>query len=399
MAEALQTLLKGRSALIVSHDLNLIRAVDRILVISAGRVLEEGTPGGPARAAAGSTPTCTRSQFGEAAAELVASPAVAEPSLAGGDSTFETVLLDAMPVPASEQQFRQLTGWVAGVAPALGGPDRDPRQSPVLDQALPGLAEASDAQAMGHHLQRLLATDWELDSCLLDKVLVDLGGGARLRYRLRLRHRSSGEVEERRVAGRLLPTLEEAQAYAARLAAGAADLRSREDARAFARLVDVVPSLCLVLHSFPLDPDLPGLVAATDPARMATILEPVLPSAGHGLELQSCRPEVVKYALGGQCVLRYELLWRVQPSRRTVRQVVYGKVYSDERGSHIGPTLTALHGGCTPSGRPDRSSCRVSRGIYPGCGWPSWRRCRAPRSCRTWCGPGWRASVRTARRR
>jgi ABC-type multidrug transport system fused ATPase/permease subunit len=41
---ALQGLLRGRSAVIVSHDLNLIRAVDRILVLSAGRVLEEGTP-------------------------------------------------------------------------------------------------------------------------------------------------------------------------------------------------------------------------------------------------------------------------------------------------------------------------------------------------------------------
>lgn len=342
VAEALQSLLRGRSAVIVSHDLNLIRGVDRILVLSGGRILEEGTPADLLERG-GLYADLYASQFGEAAAELITSPAVAEPSLAGGESTFETVLLDAMPVPASEQQFRQLTGWVAGVAPALGGPDRDPRQSPVLTQTLPGLAEASDAQAMGPHLQRLLAPDWELDSCLLDKVLVDLGGGAGLRYRLRVRQRTSGEVEERRVAGRLLPTVEEAQAYAARLAAGAADLRSREDARAFARLVDVVAPLCLVLHSFPLDPDLPGLVAATDPARMATVLEPVLPSAGHGLELQSCRPEVVKYALGGQCVLRYELLWRVQPSRRTVRQVVYGKVYSDERGSHIAPTLTALH--------------------------------------------------------
>ena len=318
MAEALQSLLQGRSAVIVSHDLNLIRGVDRILVLSGGQDPRGGHARQTCSSGGGLYADLYARQFGEAAAELVASPAVAEPSLAGGDSTFETVLLDAMPVPASEQQFRQLTGWVAGVAPALGGPDRDPRQSPVLAQALPGLAEASDAQAMGHHLQRLLATDWELDSCLLDKVLVDLGGGARLRYRLRLRHRSSGEVEERRVAGRLLPTLEEAQAYAARLAAGAADLRSREDARAFARLVDVVPSLCLVLHSFPLDPDLPGLVAATDPARMAGMLEPACPAPGTASSCRTVRRGGPVRA-GRQCVLRYELLWRVQPSRRTVQ--------------------------------------------------------------------------------
>ncbi len=41
---ALQKLLRGKSALIVSHDFNLIRSADRIVVISAGRILEEGTP-------------------------------------------------------------------------------------------------------------------------------------------------------------------------------------------------------------------------------------------------------------------------------------------------------------------------------------------------------------------
>ena len=39
-------------------------------------------------------------------------------------------------------------------------------------------------------------------------------------------------------------------------------------------------------------------------------------------------------SLGDRCVLRYELLWRLEPSRRTVKQVVYGKAYADERGSH-----------------------------------------------------------------
>jgi len=41
-------------------------------------------------------------------------------------------------------------------------------------------------------------------------------------------------------------------------------------------------------------------------------------------------------------VLRYELLWRLEPSRRTVKQVLYGKAYADERGALIGPTVTAF---------------------------------------------------------
>jgi len=44
VTDSLQTLCRNRSTLIVSHDLNLIRSVDRVLVISAGRVLEDGSP-------------------------------------------------------------------------------------------------------------------------------------------------------------------------------------------------------------------------------------------------------------------------------------------------------------------------------------------------------------------
>ena len=44
VTDSLQTLCRNRSTLIVSHDLNLIRTVDRVLVISAGRILEEGSP-------------------------------------------------------------------------------------------------------------------------------------------------------------------------------------------------------------------------------------------------------------------------------------------------------------------------------------------------------------------
>ena len=98
----------------------------------------------------------------------------------------------------------------------------------------------------------------------------------------------------------------------------------------------------LVLHAFPLDPDLPGLVHATDPLRLVEMLGPVLTSSVAGLALQDCHAELVRYGRRGGCVLRYGLIWRLQPSRRTVKQVVYGKVYPDDRGSVVGPAVTAL---------------------------------------------------------
>jgi ABC-type multidrug transport system fused ATPase/permease subunit/aminoglycoside phosphotransferase (APT) family kinase protein len=386
VAAALQSLLRGRSAVIVSHDLNLIRNVDRVLILSGGRILEEGTPADLLERG-GLYADLYASQFGEAMAEavagreepeLVASQAVPQPwrrdeealepellleraSTPGGtgmeawsagdvgedgagapDTRFETVLFDAVPRAASPQEFRQLRGWTAaGAPPVPAGPDLDARQSPALARALPGLGGALDLEVAARHLQGLLTSEWDLESCRVDKVRLAVESGTRLRYRLHLRGRRSGEVAERFVAGRLFPAAEQAERYAAELAPRAAQVAG-ETPRVFARLVDVVEPLHLVLHAFPVDAELPGLVEAVEPDRMAALLEPVLPSALHGLELQACRPEVVKYAVGDHCVLRYELLWQVSPSRRTVRQVVYGKVFHDDRGEHLRPTLEVL---------------------------------------------------------
>ena len=43
--DALATLMKGRTAIIIAHRLSTIRQVDRILVFSGGRIVEEGAHG------------------------------------------------------------------------------------------------------------------------------------------------------------------------------------------------------------------------------------------------------------------------------------------------------------------------------------------------------------------
>jgi ATP-binding cassette subfamily B protein len=45
IVEALERLMRGRTTLIVSHRLSLARSADRVLVLDAGRVVEDGRPG------------------------------------------------------------------------------------------------------------------------------------------------------------------------------------------------------------------------------------------------------------------------------------------------------------------------------------------------------------------
>jgi ABC-type multidrug transport system fused ATPase/permease subunit len=380
VAESLQILARNRSTLIVSHDLNLIRAVDRVLVISAGRIFEEGSPADLLERGGLYADLYAR-QFGEAAAATsAASPAgdgagrvlgeepsselaerEAELELDGAERAesrrFDTVLTQAMPLPATREEFLALTGWIPTInlpSPDLPPPPQDeldPLRSPVLIRTLPGLTEALNGPAMAPRLQRMLAPGWELLACSPGQTFVEPGEGATLQYRLELRRRGAAETVEHLVAGRLFPTVEAAEGWLSQIRPPAGHLDGRDDLRAFASPALLVSELRLALHAFPLDPALPGLVLATDPPRLVEMLGPLLTSAVPGLALQSCRVEVVRYG-GDSCVLRYELAWHLQPSRRSLKQVVYGKVYGGGQGRLVGPAVTAfrrLQNGSGPS--------------------------------------------------
>jgi hypothetical protein len=256
-------------------------------------------------------------------------------------AAFDDLLARAVPRPATREQFRALTGWSPTVQLPSPGDDLDPLRSAALSRELPGLAEALTGSAMAPRLQRMLADDWELLACSPGKPIVEPGKGAGVQYRLELRRRGSAETEEHLVAGRLSPTMDAAEGWLSQVAPLADRLDDRDDLRAFARPALLVPDLLLVLHAFPLDPTLPGLMVATDAAALVDMLGPVLTSSVPGLLLQGCHTEVVRYGRG-RCVLRYELAWQLQHSRRSLKQVMYGKAYADGRGRLVGPAVTAL---------------------------------------------------------
>ena len=57
---ALRTLLADRTAIIIAHRLTTVEIADRVLVLDAGRIVEDGAPARPHRPAAAPTPACTR---------------------------------------------------------------------------------------------------------------------------------------------------------------------------------------------------------------------------------------------------------------------------------------------------------------------------------------------------
>ena len=58
--EALQTLLADRTAIIIAHRLSTVAIADRVLVMEHGRIVEDGTPGGPHRGHGPLRARCTR---------------------------------------------------------------------------------------------------------------------------------------------------------------------------------------------------------------------------------------------------------------------------------------------------------------------------------------------------
>ncbi|HET7080854.1 MAG TPA: ATP-binding cassette domain-containing protein, partial [Chloroflexia bacterium] len=112
---ALRTLMKGKTTLIISHDLNLIRHVDQILVLKDGQIIQTGTHKELLKAG-GLYADLYNMQFGRAAEEAgtpLPKAAAPEPE-AEPDAdvvspvAFQTMLMQALPLPVTSQAFETL---------------------------------------------------------------------------------------------------------------------------------------------------------------------------------------------------------------------------------------------------------------------------------------------------
>lgn len=211
-----------------------------------------------------------------------------------------------------------------------------------IRQLLPGIREAFDEQVMREHVQTALfgARDaFVVESCKPDKPLYLPGKCCSLQYELQVRDRASGAVLEPVVVGRVFPDRTSSAAYMSeRLVPLVPRARACAELTPFAEPAAVIEPLHMCVHVLPLDGELPALIDATDPARMAGVLRELLPP---GFVVEDFRIEVVSYRRRQRCVLRYGVTGR-EANGGWRRFVAYGKLAPFGRVGLYEQMLTAL---------------------------------------------------------
>ena len=175
---------------------------------------------------------------------------------------------------------------------------------------------------------------WRIDRCQPGKVLILADGGCAVRYALRLSR--GGRPHTTTLGARLFPSPAAAATSARALVPLGAAATGRPELRPFRTPAGQLQDSAMTAYAFPVDPELPTLVGATDPLSMAPALSEAL-----GLHPSSTRwgVSVERYPRHGRCVLRYTL-----PSHSGHQPAVaFGKVYPQRPGAGA-TVLAALDG-------------------------------------------------------
>ena len=171
-----------------------------------------------------------------------------------------------------------------------------------LETAIAGLRHALDRRAMRGRLERMLWPDGGLapERVAAGKLLYRADGTCSLRYSAAVR-RADGRMRDVTVGARVLPGAEAAEAFRRELEPIARAAAGHPLLRGLAASVATDPAVPMTMHAFPIEPELPGLPAATDPARAGELLMAALGRA----DAAPCRVEVAHHPRDGRCTLRY----------------------------------------------------------------------------------------------
>ena len=298
--DALRTLMRDKTTIIVSHDLKLIENADQIVLLRLGRVEQQGTH-----------------ESLLAAGGLYA-------RLHGLVTESESIVAD------DESDELDVARWTT-----------NSRQ--FFDRSLPSLAVAFDGDAMGRRLaEAMLDRRYELVSCKPGKAAYLPDGSCTLRYDLRLRQRAAsteefGAIVLARVFARPELAHTERIGHVDELGAQA---RGHALLRPFRQPIAVLDDLGMLASAFPIDPDLPVLVPTTDGRRMRSLLGGAIDDENFTVVDVRSHPGHLNLGRQHRCVVRYDVLGH-DAAQEPQRRVMYGKVADDDRGDR---TVAALDG-------------------------------------------------------
>jgi hypothetical protein len=316
---ALRTLMRGKATIIISHDLNLVRWANRVLVLRAGRVVQRGTH-----------------------AQLLEQPGEYADLLAQISGLSDDPA--GLPALGALGGFGNGNGHRAD-APAELGSDLDLRGNPHVLEELPGLATAFDGAAMAERFQGALFPDspWVIERCRPGKATYVPGSHCIVRYDLDVRHREDGATLHPLLVGRLFPDSASCRRFMSdRLAPLVPGVGGRREVSALSTPVVTFDRLAMAVSAFPIDGDLPTLVGATDELRMLGVFRRLLPDVFDGVTLRSCEVHLGHYGRQHRCVLRYVISGTRSGDGGPFQRVVYGKVIDPQRARASGEALQAL---------------------------------------------------------
>jgi ABC-type multidrug transport system ATPase subunit/thiamine kinase-like enzyme len=313
---ALRLLMRGKTTIIISHDFKLVRHADNIVVLKEGKIKQMGT---------------------------------------------HRKLLDAEGIYANLyiKQFGAIKSAEEEGEESL----YDLLQSPEFRHRWPTICTAFAAETMQAYLQSALIADahepYTIVRCKPGKASFLAGAGCLLRYNLQLEHVASKEQRSALVLARIFPKGEDAEIYLhQRLLPLVGQMRGRPEIEPFGQPVALIDDLNMAVSVFPIDGELPALIAATDRRQMTEFFQKTLPDSTQApFVVEDCTIEAGHYGRQHRCVLRYEVARRplnvalpdlsangLTPAEAQppTRQIIYGKVAADDRCKIVGAVLTSL---------------------------------------------------------
>jgi hypothetical protein len=223
---------------------------------------------------------------------------------------------------------------------------RGPLQSAAFRDRLTGAATAFDGQKMREALQTSLlgkGSAHTIAYCRVSQAIyLPREDRCNLVYELKIRSNDSGTTTNRVICARIFSKRSACEDYVReRLTPLARRMLGREEIAPFASSVALLEPLHMAASVFPIDGDLPALIAAADPQRMRQMFREILPHGSNGRSVESCHVELVRYRARKRCVLRYLVEQRDPPAGRR-ETVVFGKVLQQPARAPVAEAMLAL---------------------------------------------------------